>query len=119
MAVAVCIGYSLWTWPPLFGQREEPEGQLGPGHLGHDSWTESGDLALRELPAELCLLSARTGPQRVKVILGTFLVRTENNIHLVEVYKEHRSLNFGFTSGTKDLTPKNFAATHPLLPQPS
>ena len=28
MAVTVCIGCSLWTWPLPFGQPEEPEGQL-------------------------------------------------------------------------------------------
>ncbi|XDA77125.1 hypothetical protein R6Z07F_007268 [Ovis aries] len=32
----------------------------GAGSLSDDSWAGSGDLALRELPTELCLLSART-----------------------------------------------------------
>ena len=46
----------LW-WP------EEREDQLGwaPGSLSNDSWAESGDLALRELPTDICLLFARTG----------------------------------------------------------
>ena len=46
----------LW-WP------EEREDQLGwaPVSLSNDSWAESGDLALRELPTDICLLFARTG----------------------------------------------------------
>ena len=46
----------LW-WP------EEREDQLGwaPGSLSNDSWAESGDLALRELPTDICLLFAWTG----------------------------------------------------------
>ena len=42
-------------WP------EEPEGQLGwaPGSFSDDSWARCGDLALRELPTETCLLLAR------------------------------------------------------------
>ena len=47
---------------PLFGQSEEPEGQLGwmPGSLSDDTWAESGDMALRKLPTEIYLLLART-----------------------------------------------------------
>ena len=41
---------------------------LGARFLSDDSWTGSGDLALRELPTEFCLLLARPGPQRVKVV---------------------------------------------------
>ena len=32
-----------------------------PGSLRDDSWAECGNLALKELPAELCLLLGRTG----------------------------------------------------------
>ena len=47
--------------PPGFGQPEEPEGQSGwaPGSLSDDSWVGSGNLALKELSAEICLLFAR------------------------------------------------------------
>ena len=48
---------------PSFGWPEESEGQLGrvPGSLREDSRAGSWDLALRELPTELCFLLARTG----------------------------------------------------------
>ena len=86
MWVTVCQ-----TWSPLFGWTEETEGQLDwvPGSLRDDSWAGCGNLALRELPPEICLLLARTGPGGCKLCLGTllFLVRTENNIHLVEIYR--------------------------------
>ena len=80
------MGRALPVWRP-----EEPEGQLGwaPGSLSDDSWAGSGDLALRELPAELCLLLARTGTLEGVSCLGTwpFFVRTENDIRLVEIYR--------------------------------
>ena len=45
-----------------FGRPEEPEGQSGwaPGSLSDDSWVRSGDLGLKDLSAEICLLFART-----------------------------------------------------------
>ena len=47
--------------PPGFGQPEEPEGQSGwaPGSLSDDSWVGSGNLALKELSAEISLLFTR------------------------------------------------------------
>ena len=52
---------SVGTAPTL--RPEESKGQLSwvPVSLQDDNWAGSGDLALRVLPAELCLLSARTG----------------------------------------------------------
>ena len=52
------------------GWPEEPESQLGwgPGSLRNDSWAESGDLALRELPTEICLLFARTGTLECEIV---------------------------------------------------
>ena len=54
----------------LWGGPEEPEGQLGwaPGSLHNDSRAESGDLALRELPTEICLLFARTGTLEGEIV---------------------------------------------------
>lgn len=48
---------SLLWWP------DEREDQLGwaPGSLSSDSWAESRDLALRELPTDICLLFTWTG----------------------------------------------------------
>lgn len=42
---------------------EETEGQLSwvPGSLRDDSWAGCGNLALKELPNEICFLSMRTG----------------------------------------------------------
>ena len=67
---------SAFVWP------EETEGQLDwvPGSLRDDSWAGCGDLALKELPAEICHLLARTGTL-------PFLVNTKSNIHLVEIYR--------------------------------
>ena len=74
------------TWP---GQAEKPEGQLSweTDSLNNDSWARSGDRAPRELPTELCLFSQGSSLRGQKVCLGTlpFLIRTENNIYLVEM----------------------------------
>ena len=73
---------------PCFGRPEEPEGQSGwaPGSLSDDSWVGSGNLALKELSAEICLLFAGPGHWRVQV--GPFLVRRENSIHVIEIYSD-------------------------------
>ena len=62
VVAAICLGRSLWELPPLCGRPEGSQGQLSwvPVSLRDDNWAGSGDLALRVLPAELCLLSART-----------------------------------------------------------
>ena len=62
-AVAVCLGYILWDLVSPFGWPEETEGHLGwmPGSLRDDSWAGYGNLALKELPTETCLLLARMG----------------------------------------------------------
>ena len=61
-AVAVCLAHNFQDLPLPYRWLEEREGQLGPGCLAPSamSWTGYWDVALRELPAELCLLSART-----------------------------------------------------------
>lgn len=70
-------------------QRQRAVRAWVPSSLSDGSWSRSGGLALRELPAEICLLSASTRPQRVTVLPGTvsFFVRTEHIIQLMEVYR--------------------------------
>ena len=53
----------LWDLVSPFGWPEETEDQLGwmSGSLGDDSWEGCGNLALKELPTEICLLLVRTG----------------------------------------------------------
>ena len=48
---------SIWAAWGIWG----PVGFWAPGSLSYDSWTGSGDLALRKLPTEISLLLARTG----------------------------------------------------------
>ena len=91
---ATCLGRGLRVLPLQFGQPEdpgEPEGQVGwaPGSLGDDRLAGPGDWALRERPAEICVLSARTwGSEDESCALRAlpFLVRTDSNIFLVEIY---------------------------------
>ena len=57
-----------------------------------ESWAECGNLALMEMPNEICFCLSRIGDLKVKVVLETLpsLDRarmTENNIHLVEIYR--------------------------------
>lgn len=56
MTVAVSMGHSLWNlaliWVAL-GQA----GSSAPCSLSDNGWVESGNLALRALPAESCLFS--------------------------------------------------------------
>ena len=79
--------------PAQFVRPEEPESQLGwaPGSLSDDRWVGSGNLALRDLlPTELCLLLAWTQTledESCTLGPGPFLIRTENNIHPVEIYR--------------------------------
>ena len=76
-----------------FVRPEEPESQLGwtPGSLSDDRWVGSGNLALGDLlPTELCLILAWTQTlESESCTLGPrpFLIRTENNIHSVEIYR--------------------------------
>ena len=53
------------------------------------SWEECGNLALKGLPTEIRLLLARTGTLEGELCFGIlpFWVRTESNIHLVEIYR--------------------------------
>ena len=62
----VGLGHSVWDVVSCFGWPEKPDGQM--------SWVPSvmtvgqglGNLTLREQPAELCLLLARTWTLEVK-----------------------------------------------------
>ena len=59
-----------------------------PGSNKDDWWAECGNLALKELPTKICFCLTGMGHFKVKLCLETLpsLVRTENNIHLVEIY---------------------------------
>ena len=62
VAMAVSLGCCPWDLvSPPWGVLRRLRGHLGwaPGSFSDDRWGGSGDLALRELPAELCLLLAR------------------------------------------------------------
>lgn len=64
-------------------------GSWVPGSLSHDSWAGSGNLVLRKPPAETCLLLARTGPQRGKVVPGDMALSFQNGeFHWMEIYRE-------------------------------
>ena len=54
-----------------------------------DGWAECGNLALKELLAEICFPLTSTGTLQGEscALRLPFLVRTENNIHLLEVYR--------------------------------
>ena len=60
-----------------------------PVSVGDDGWAECGNLALKELLAEICFPLTSTGTLQCEscALRQLFLVRTENNIHLVEVYR--------------------------------
>ena len=59
-----------------------------PDFLRDDSWGGCGNLAMKELPTEICLLFKDWDLGGSKLCLGMlpFLVRTENNICLIEMY---------------------------------
>ena len=113
--IAVCATFSClpFTWP------EEPEGQLGPGRLAPSAVT-TGQGAGSEGAASWALspLSQDLDLRRKKSCLETlpFLVRTENHIPLVEIYRNsiawpwHDLKNKGFD-------PRSLQwLTKPLLP---
>ena len=60
-----------------------------PVSVRDDGWAECGNLALKELLAEICFpLTSTVRLQGESCALTlSFLVRTENNIHLLEVYR--------------------------------
>ena len=91
MAGAVCLRGRLRDPAPIIWLAWGTWGPVGswvPGSLRDDSWTGSGNLALRELPTDIGLLSQDWDLGGWKLCLGIlpFLVRTERNIHLVEIY---------------------------------
>lgn len=92
MASAICMGHSLWDLgPPLpYLGSLRASWVLGIWFLASmDCSSGSGGLALRELPAETCLLLARTGPQRGKVVPGDMALSFQNGeFHWMEIYRE-------------------------------
>ena len=60
-----------------------------PGSVKDESWVEYGNLALKELPTKICFCLTGMGHFKVKLCLETLpsLVRTENDIHLVEIFR--------------------------------
>ena len=72
----------------LFGWPEETEDLLGwvPGSVKDESWAECGNLAMKELLTEICFPLTRTRMFQDEScsLRLPFLVRTKNNIHLVE-----------------------------------
>lgn len=60
-----------------------------PGSFSIDGWTGSGDLVLRELPTQFCLLLGNIWTLKEEEEEESWdlaLVRTENNI-LLEIYR--------------------------------
>ena len=115
-------GSPLWDLDPsfhYFGQPEEPEGQLGPGICflaTMDGSSGSGGLALRELPAETCLLLARTGPQRGKVVPGDMALSFQNGeFHWMEIYMK-KVLTMTWPQEQKLWHQKCLSTTHTPLP---
>ena len=69
------------TWSPPYGRPQEPEGQLGPGCLAPTAMTVGGSvwgLALGELPAESCLLLAKTGSLEGKLMPRDLILSCQN-----------------------------------------
>ena len=70
--------------------RTDPEDLLRwmPVSVRDDGWAECGNLALKELLAEICFPLTSTGTLQGEscALRLPFLVGTENSIHLVEVY---------------------------------
>lgn len=59
-----------------------------PGSFSIDGWTGSGDLVLRELPIQFCLLLGNIWTlEEEEESWDLALVRTENNIYLLEIYR--------------------------------
>lgn len=77
-------GSSAWDTacePGPQRQSQEPEGQLGPGCLAPAAMTVGGrvwGLALGELPAESCLLLAKTGTLEGKLIPRDLILSCQN-----------------------------------------
>ena len=71
--------------------RTDPEELLCwmPVSVGDDDWAECGNLALKKLLAEICFPLYSTGTLQGEscALRLPFLVRTENNIHLVDIYR--------------------------------
>ena len=59
------------------------------GSLSNDSWTGSGDLALRKPLAKVCLFSQDLDLGGGKLSLGIFpfLIRIKNNVYFIQIYR--------------------------------
>ena len=111
IAEAICLGCSLWNLVNTFRWPEETEGHLGwvPGSLSDDSWAGCGDLALRELPAELCLLLVRMGTlEGDSCALGSCPFLSGQTVTFVWWrFTGISLLDHHWTSRTQDLTQRN------------
>ena len=85
------------------------------GSLRDDRCTESGDLALKELPTPPLSWDWDLGGWNLYLGTLSFLVMTENNIPLVEIYRNIVTwLWSDFKNKGSD--PKKFATTHHTPP---
>ena len=114
--------YPLPTHLPChLGWPKKPEGPVGswaPGSLSYDSWTVSGDLSLRELPTEICLLFSRTGnSERESCALGPCSFLSENNVCLGEIYRNMVTWPWPDLKN-KGSDTKKFATTNHVPPSP-
>ena len=80
------------NWSPHLGAlRTDNEDLLCwmPVSVRDDGWAECLNQALKELLAEICFNLTSTGTLQGEscALRLPFIVRTENNIHLVEVYR--------------------------------
>lgn len=79
-----------------------------PGFLSDDSWIKSGDLALRELPTELCLLLAKTWTLEGEGwALGPWPSLSEQRSFVWWRFTGTSLPDYDLSSRTKGLTPRN------------
>jgi len=110
IAVAVCLGHSIWDLVSPFGKPEETEDQLCwmAFSLRDDSLVRCGNLALKELQTEICLLLARTGPLEGENCALGLCFLPEQTITFIRKRFIGTSLPaHDLTSRTKDLTPRS------------
>ena len=78
MAVAICQGHSLQAQPWHSGGLRGPRGSWVLGAWLPQLWWLGGVQGLGPDGAEVCLLSARTGPWRVSVVPGDLDLSCQN-----------------------------------------
>ena len=116
-----CPHWTESTGPaPAIGVAWGARGPVGlwvPGFLSDESWVGPGDLALRELLTDICLLLARTGTSEGRAM--PFLVRTGNNIRLVEIYRNIVTWPWPWPDlKNKGSNTRKFATTNHTPPSP-